>query len=105
MKTDTIYETPDRPQFSARITIKPINFFFSAPEAQRVYLIGDFNGWTPLAHPMQRREDGWWSLQVSLSPGHHQYLFIVDGNPTLDPHATGTTRNARYEKVSLVAVS
>ena len=105
MNTDTTFETVSPPQFSARSTIKPINFFCAAPEAESVYLIGDFNGWDPSADPMQPRTDGWWSLQVPLSHGHHEYLFVVDGNPTLDPHATGTTRNARYEKVSLVAVS
>jgi 1,4-alpha-glucan branching enzyme len=105
MKTDTLYEMVNPPQFSAKSTIKPINFFCAAPEAESVYLIGDFNGWSPSADLMQRREDGWWSLQVPLSHGHHQYLFVVDGTPTLDPHSSGTTRNARYEKVSLVAVS
>jgi 1,4-alpha-glucan branching enzyme len=104
MNTDTIIEPRNGLQFSPKQTIKPINFFYSAPDAETVYLIGDFNEWNPKSHPMQRRERGWWSLQVPLSPGHHQYLFVVDGRPTLDPHAAGTTRNIRYEKVSLVAV-
>ena len=90
---------------STKKTIKPINFFCAAPQAERVYLIGDFNEWNSNSHAMQQREDGWWTVQVPLSPGHHQYLFVVDGTPRLDPHATGATRNARYAKVSLVAVS
>ena len=99
------FSTLDRPQYSAKKAVKPINFFFLAPEAESACLMGDFNNWNPTSHPMQRRKDGWWSLQVPLSHGHHQYLFVVDGTPTLDPHATGTTRNPRYEKVSLIAVS
>ena len=84
---------------------KPINFFCFAPAAKSVLLIGDFNHWNPTANPMQRRPDGWWSLQVPLTHGHHQYQFLVDGTPTLDPYATGVTRNERYAQVSLIAVS
>jgi len=85
--------------------LKPINFYCTAPKAQTVALIGDFNGWDPASHPMQRRIDGWWFLQIPLVHGHHQYLFLVDGAPTLDPHATGASRNERYSRVSLIAVS
>jgi 1,4-alpha-glucan branching enzyme len=84
---------------------KPINFYCAAPEAQSVSLMGDFNGWNPTSQPMERRRDGWWFLQVPLTHGYHQYLFVVDGTPTLDPHATGAARNERYAKVSLIAVS
>jgi len=84
---------------------KPINFYCAALEARSVCLMGDFNGWNPASHPMERRRDGWWFLQVPLTHGHHQYLFVVDGTPTLDPHATGAARNERYAKVSLIAVS
>jgi len=92
------------PPMGAKMT-KPINFFCFAPEAQTVCLMGDFNGWDPASLPMQRRPDGRWFLQLPLTHGHHQYQFLVDGSPTLDPHATGTTRNARYAQVSLIAVS
>jgi 1,4-alpha-glucan branching enzyme len=86
-------------------TSKPINFYCFAPEAQAVFLMGDFNRWNPASLPMQRKPDGWWFLQVPLLHGHHQYQFLVDGTPTLDPHATGVTRNERYARVSLIAVS
>ena len=102
------YDRPSRTRDWARKRVKPskpINFFFAAREAESVYLMGDFNGWSPSSHPMQRRVDGWWFLQVPLTHGHHQYQFLVDGVPTLDPHATGVTRNERYEQVSLIAVS
>jgi 1,4-alpha-glucan branching enzyme len=85
--------------------VKPINFYCAAPKAKVVYLVGDFNGWDPTSHPMERRVDGWWFRQVRLAHGHHQYHFLVDGTPTLDPRATGVSRNARDEEVSVVAVS
>ena len=54
---------------------------------------------------MRRREDGWWFIEVQLNHGHHQYQFLVDGKPTLDPKGTGIARNEQNERVSLVAVS
>jgi hypothetical protein len=54
---------------------------------------------------MERRVDGCWFLQVLLTHGHHQYRFLVDGKPILDPHATGVAHNEVNEEVSLVAVS
>src|SRR6266404_253956 len=98
-------ERPGSIRYSARNVIKPINFYCAAPEAQSVYLMGDFNNWNPTSLPMERRVDGWWFLQVQLTHGHHQYQFVVDGTPTLDPHASGTARNDRYSQVSLIAVS
>ncbi len=92
-------------RYSARNTIKPVNFYCAAPSAQSVYLAGDFNGWDPTSHPMQRRVDGCWFLEVSLTHGHHQYCFLVDGKPVLDPKSTGIVRNERNERVSLLAVS
>jgi 1,4-alpha-glucan branching enzyme len=94
---------PDR--YSARKTYKPINFICVAPGASTVHLVGDFNGWEPSAHPMQRQPDGSWLLQVPMHRGHHHYLFLVDGKPALDPRAQGIARNHKGERVSLLAVS
>jgi len=33
------------------------------------------------------------------------WTLVMDGKPVLDPNATGKTRNALYERVSLLAVS
>ncbi len=84
---------------------KPVNFFCSAPNASKVYLVGDFNEWSPTSHPMLRRPDGWWYLQVDLVHGHHQYRFLVDGTPILDPRSAGTAHNELRGDVSLVPVS
>ena len=92
-------------RYSAKKTAKPINFLCVAPQAKHVSLIGDFNDWHPNVHPMKRLPDGGWHIQVPLCHGHHQYLFLVDGVPTLDNRAQGTVRNARNERVSLIAIS
>ncbi len=100
-----VFEKPATSPYSARNMAKPVNFYCAAPEAESVYLIGDFNGWNPNSHPMERRLDGWWFLQFPLTHGHHQYLFIVDGTPTLDMHATGVASNTRFTRASVIAVS
>ena len=82
---------------------KPVNFFCAAPSAVTVELAGDFNHWQPF--PMQRSLDGWWMASVELTHGHHQYRFLVDGRPMLDPRATGIVRDEQGERASLVAVS
>jgi 1,4-alpha-glucan branching enzyme len=78
-----------------------VNFYCHAPRAKSVQLSGDFNHWNRL--PMKQRDDGWWFVQVLLAPGHHQYRFLVDGQPVLDPHAMGRARNQMNEEVSVVA--
>jgi 1,4-alpha-glucan branching enzyme len=91
--------------YSARNTTKPVNFYYASPSARSVYLVGDFNGWDPTSHPLRRRADGGWFIEVQLTHGHHQYQFLVDDELVLDPRGTGIARNERNERVSLLAVS
>lgn len=91
--------------YSAKNNAKPVSFLCTAPQAEKVTIMGDFNDWDPDAHPMERRPDGSWGLDVPLNHGHHHYLFCVDGKSVLDPNAQGIARNEQNEKVSLVAVS
>jgi len=90
-------------RYSARNTLKPINFYCAAPRAKSVLIAGSFNHWHPV--PMRQQVDGWWFIQVLLVHGHHQYHFLVDGQPMLDPQAAGTARDDKNQPVSLVAVS
>lgn len=90
-------------RYSAHNSLRPMSFYIAAPDAKSVYITGDFNHWTRVA--MSRRPDGWWYAQVMLCHGHHQYRFIVDGKPNLDPAASGVGHDEHGEEVSLVAVS
>ena len=100
-----MYDPKPAGHYSAKKTVKPVNFTFLAPEAKSVSLVGDFNDWDASAHPMKRQFDGAWTAQIPLSHGHHHYLFIVDGKSALDPRAQGIARNEKNEKVSLTSVS
>jgi hypothetical protein len=92
-------------RYSAKAHLKPINFYCTAPGANAVFIVGDFNDWNATAHPMEKQFDGTWFAQVQFNHGHHHYLFLIDGRPTLDPRAQGIGRNEMNEKVSLIAVS
>lgn len=85
--------------------VRARNFICDAPQAKHVSVVGDFNGWNPHANPMQKGGDGNWSLRVDLRHGHHRYVYIVDGQVTLDPKAMGIARDDQNQRVSLIAVS
>jgi len=93
------------PRFSAKRNLHRVHFFCDAPGAGHVSLIGDFNYWNPAATPMARQPDGRWMATLDLAHGYHEYVFLVDGKPVLDPNATGKTRNLLNQPVSLLAVS
>ena len=62
-------------------------FLLEAPDARQVVLAGDFTNWQPV-HTLTRTEPGVWSIVVPLSPGVHNYAFIVDGDRWVpDPNA------------------
>lgn len=52
------------------------NFQFDSSDTSQVYLLGDFNNWSPTANPMQF--NGFvWKSSVNLSNGFHFYTFLV----------------------------
>lgn len=67
----------------------PVAMAVELANAKSVSVVGDFNGWDPLATPMQRvGKDGPWSATVLAKPGRHTYAFMVDGATLVaDPRA------------------
>lgn len=63
---------------TTRAELVLVSFRLEAPRAQNVALAGDFSNWTP-AYAMQRSAPGVWTIVVPLSPGVHEYSFVVDG--------------------------
>ena len=57
---------------------KNVEFSLSAPEANEVYLAGEFNRWDVRSMPMKRGKDGNWKVQTSLPPGRYEYKFVAD---------------------------
>ncbi len=73
---------------------RTIYFRLEAPHAQCVSVIGDFNGWDPHKHPLQKNLDGVWECQIPLPPGRYAYSFVVDGAMQPDPRCQERVRTA-----------
>lgn len=74
---------------AGRDTVQVVRFVFVDPSAKRVELVGDFNEWakgtTQLTHS---GAPGVWTVSVPLSPGRHEYAFIINGSRWVaDPFA------------------
>jgi len=60
-------------------------FEFSAPQAQEVFLAGDFNDWATGMNLMKKDKKGVWKATLPLAPGRYEYRFLVDGQWENDP--------------------
>ncbi len=100
---DTVPERPFSHRYSAHNSVRAVNLYFNAPKAKSVEVEGSFTEWSPVA--MRRQVDGWWQVQLMACHGHHQYRFLVDGAPILDPKAAGVGRDEQNQPISLMAVS
>lgn len=63
-----------------------ILFSYDAPDANKVYVVADFNEWKVGNTPLQRVEgSSVWQGFVPLKKGRYEYKFFVDGRWTTDP--------------------
>jgi 1,4-alpha-glucan branching enzyme len=70
-----------------------VQFELLAPDAQKVYLTGDFNNWDIRANPMKKDKKGTWKTTLSLKPGRYEYRFLKDGRWENDPACAGCVPN------------
>lgn len=103
--------TAQRPAVAANsqlpdsIAPRVIKFVLIAPQATKVALVGDFNGWDQEATPAQRQSDGSWATFVQLYPGRHVYSFVLDGKVFMtDPAAPVAPDDGYGQKNSVVVV-
>ena len=72
-----------------------IAFRVWAPHAQRVSVIGSFNGWDGGKHPMQAEENGTWYVDVAAARVGDQYKFLLTTAQgefkRIDPYAREVT--------------
>ncbi len=62
-----------------------VEFRLKAPKAERVEVVGDFNGWKAGTLALQRQGSGFWELMLPLPAGRYQYHYLVDNKVMLDP--------------------
>jgi hypothetical protein len=81
-----------------------VQFVLVAPDAKKVAVVGDFNGWDPShsAYQAQHRGGGVWSVTAPVPLGHHRYSFVIDDSlwvadptaPRVVDNDFGTTNSA-----------
>ena len=92
-------------QLPDSIAPRVIKFVLVAPQAGKVALVGDFNGWDPNATPAERQPDGSWATFIQLPPGRHVYSFVLDGKVFMnDPAAPIAPDDGFGQKNSVVVV-
>ncbi|HEY4216665.1 MAG TPA: isoamylase early set domain-containing protein [Gemmatimonadaceae bacterium] len=67
-----------------------VQFVLVAPDAKKVSVVGDFNGWDASHAGFQahHRGGGVWSVTAPVPVGHHRYSFVVDDSVWVsDPNA------------------
>ena len=62
------------------VATQRVQFVLVAPDAKKVAVVGDFNGWdaSHAAYQAKHRGGGVWSVTAPIPVGHHRYSFVVD---------------------------
>jgi 1,4-alpha-glucan branching enzyme len=89
-----------QPHHEAETTPRETTFHFDAPHAHEVLLVGEFTEWDKTPVKLIKGGGGVWHAKVALTPGRHQYRFLVDGQwqddpqqPAREPNPFGTTNS------------
>ena len=63
-----------------------VRFVLANAEALSVALAGSFNQWSASSHPLRREKSrGVWTVVVTLPPGEHLFMYVVDGTRWISP--------------------
>ncbi|KAF5835213.1 sucrose-6F-phosphate phosphohydrolase-domain-containing protein [Dunaliella salina] len=68
-----------------RVVQPTIQFSFDAPDARRVFVVGDWDGWL-YSMPLKRNPaTGTWVGSMQLRPGRYNYQYVLDSRITHNP--------------------
>jgi hypothetical protein len=82
-----------------------VQFVLVAPNATSVSLVGDFNDWKVGATPLSSGSGNMWSVQIPLTPGRYNYIFMIDGKKLVpDPTAPRAPVDAFGQPNSVITV-
>ncbi|HET6460661.1 MAG TPA: hypothetical protein VFG29_07745 [Syntrophales bacterium] len=77
---------------------KGVTFRVWAPHAQKVYLIGSFNGWNETSTPLVSEKNGYWSAAASEARAGDECRYLIHGLEgsfsCIDPYARKVTNAA-----------
>jgi 1,4-alpha-glucan branching enzyme len=81
-----------------------VHLEYRDPRARSVHVAGSFNDWHPAVTEMLEVEPGCWVKDLTLPPGRHEYLLVVDGTWKIDPGCPDRTPNPFGGENSLLRV-
>ena len=83
----------------------PVQFTLRDVRATQVALIGDFNGWSGAATPLEPGAvAGTWSVTIPLSAGRHVYAFLVDGKTWMTDPRAQTAQDLDFGRANSVLI-
>jgi chromosome partitioning protein len=92
--------------FGARQTSQGVLFVQPAEVGGRLFIAGEFNGWSPTATPMRLDAQlGVHQALVAIPPGEHTYRLIIDGRWQADAYNPRRVQNSYGEPNSVVVVA
>lgn len=85
--------------------LREIVFNLRHTEAKEVYVVGDFNNWTPDENSRMQLQQDAWMKKITLEPGRYHYRFVVDGKWVDDPVNPRKENNPFGDTNSLIEIS
>jgi 1,4-alpha-glucan branching enzyme len=90
---------------SAGGKVKTISFQLTAEPGIEVFVAGSFNNWDPKQYPLRDNPDGGhYKTKLVLSPGRHEYKFIVSGEWRADANCPDWVPNDQGSLNSVIVV-
>ena len=80
-------------------------FSLHAPQAETVFLAGEFNHWNPEKQGLKKGKSDAWETTLMLAPSTYEYKFVVDGKWQVDPVNTRTCQNCFGTRNNLLTVA
>ena len=69
----------------------------SVKSAQYASVVGNFNHWDPLKHPMEKLEDGSFKKSIDIPKGgEYQFRYLIDGDFWLNEPDADDTVSTEY---------
>ncbi len=71
-------------------------------DAQHVAIAGDWNQWTPT--PLAPADPDYWELLITLPPGPHRFMVLIDGAPWRIPDGVPSVPDGLGGRVAVLSV-
>lgn len=76
------------------------------PHATSVEILGTFTGWHDHPVRMTKTTDGWWHAEIELTPGDHEFQYLIDRREWVADYAAGGLRMGKFGSwLSLLSVA